>query len=174
MTTDGLVFPLWVLHFIPRLVPRIIIIKFIINTVIVWLYLKKHKKLNRLKIYCFRAYGSEKTTQPEINRRVVFGYALKAAVFSYFADFLGGVVMVGFLKAAPLEKYMDTYLVWSNWVSGFVHIFIVLMVGLLIYLYHRGMGRRLTLDRTEAHGLGLIMGIFTAPWFFFIPTAWLC
>ena len=170
----SLIFPLWITHFMPRLIPQILIIKFIINTLIVNLYLKKHKKFNRLKIYCFRAFGSEKTTQPEINRGVVFGYSLKAAVFGYFANFLGGVVMVGFLEMAPFDKYMDTYLVWSNFVSGFVHILIVLLVGILIYLYHRKMARSLNLDSAEAHGLGLIMAILTAPWFFFIPTAWLC
>jgi hypothetical protein len=170
----NLIFPLWVFPFILRFIPLILLAKFVTNTAIVWLYLKKHKKFNRLKIYCFRAYGSEKTTQPEINNRVVFGYAFKAAVFGYFTNVLGGIVMIWLLETALFGKYIDTYLVWSNFISGFIHIFVVLLVGLLIYLYHRRMGRRLNLDSVEAHGLGLTMGILTAPWFFFIPTSWLC
>lgn len=170
----NLIFPLWVLYFIPRLIPLILVKNFVINTVIVWLYLRKHKKFNELKIYCFRALGSEKTTQLRIDNRVVLGYAFKAAVFGYFANSLGGVVMIWLLDTAPFDKYIDTYLVWSNFISGFIYIFIALFSGLLIYLYHRRMGRSLNLDSAEAHGLGLIMGVLTAPWFFFIPTAWLC
>ena len=168
----NLIFPLWIFPFIPRLIPLVLVLNFAIDTAIVWLYLKKHKKFNELKIYCFRAFGSEKTTQPEINNRVVFGYAFKAAVFGYFANFLGGVVMVWLLETAPFDKYIDTYLVWSNFISGFIHIFVVLLVGLLVYLYHRRMARSLNMNSVEAHGLGLIMAILTAPWFFFVPVAW--
>ncbi len=170
----NLIFPLWVFPFIPKLILPAFAISFAIDSVITWIYLKKHKKLNNPKIYCFRAFGSEKTTLPEINNRAVLGYSFKAALFGYFADFLGGVMMIGLLETAPFDKYIDTYLVWSNFVSGLVHILIVLLIGFLIYLYHRRMGKRLNLDAAEAHGLGLIMGILTAPWFFFVPTAWLC
>jgi hypothetical protein len=169
----NLIFPLWVFPFIPKRIPLAVAIKFVIYAAIVWMYLKKHKKLNNPKIYCFRAFGSEKTTLSKIDNRVVLRYSFKAAIFGYFADFLGGVIMVGLLETAPFDKYIDTHLVWSNLISGIVHIFIVISVGLLIYLYHRRMGSGLNLDPTEAHGLGLVMGILTAPWFFFIPTAWL-
>lgn len=168
----NLIFPLWVYPFILKFIPLILAAYFVIDAVITWLYLKKHNKFNSLRIYCFRAFGSEKTTQREINKRVVFGYAFKAAVFAYFADVLGGMLMIWFLETAPFCDYIDTELVWSNFVSGFMHFFVVLLVGLLIYLYHRGKGKSLNLNSAEAHGLGLIMGILTAPWFFFVPVAW--
>jgi hypothetical protein len=169
----NLIFPLWVYPFIIEYIPLFLAPYFAVYAIIVWLYLKKHKKFNNLKIYCFRAFGSEKTTQREINRGVVFGYAFKAAVFAYFANVLGGMALIWFLKTPPFSKYIDTDFIWSNFISGLVHVLVVLLVGLLIYLYHRRAGRSLNLTAAETHGLGLVMGILTAPWFFFLPIAWL-
>lgn len=169
----NLIFPLWVFPFIPTRIPLAVAVNFVIDAVIIWVYLKKHKKLNNPKIYCFRAFGSEKTTMPEIDNRMILRYSFKAALFGWFADFLGGVAMVGLLETAPFDKYIDTYLVWSNFISGLLHILVVLLVGFLIYLYHRRKGKKLNLDVAEARSLGLVMGILTAPWFFFVPTAWL-
>lgn len=166
----NLIFPLWVFPFIPTLIPRAFAVKFAIDAIIVWIYLKKHKKFNNLKIYCFRAPGSERTNLPQIDSRAVFRYSFKAAIFGYFADFLGGVAMIGLLETTPFDQYIDTYYVWSNFISGLLHVLVILPVGILIYLYHRSMGKRLNLNTAEAHGLGLIMGILTAPWFFLIPT----
>ena len=169
----NLIFPLWVFPFIPRRVPLAFAVYFVIYTILVWLYLKRHKKFNRLKIYCFRAPGSEKTTLPEINSKVVVRYAFKAAVFGYFADFLGGMVMLGILETEALGKYINTDFLWSNYISGLLHIFVVFLVGFLIYLYHRRLGRSLNLNSAEANSFGFIMGILTAPWFYLIPTVWL-
>ncbi|WP_213974882.1 MULTISPECIES: hypothetical protein [Tepidanaerobacter] len=170
----NLIFPIWVFPFIPARIPIVFVVNFVIDAAVIWLYLKKHKKLNNPKIYCFRAFGSEKTTQPQIDNRMVLRYSFRAALFGYFADFLGGMLMVGLLETARLAKYIDTYFVWSNFVSGLMHILVTLLVGFLIYKHHRRVGKkRLNLSADEARGLGLAVGILTAPWFFLIPTAWL-
>ena len=78
--------------------------------------------------------------------------------------------MVSLLNSAVFFKYVDTDFLWSNFISGSVHVIIVLFIVILIYLYHRRMGGKLGLKYTKARGLGLIIGILTAPCFFLIPT----
>lgn len=168
----NLIFPLWVFPFIPRRIPLVFLVNFAVDAAIIWIYIKRHNKLNNPKIYCFMTGISERTNKPELNKGVVWGYSFKSAVFSYFADCLGGVLMVFLLEIAPFDRYIDNYHVWSNFVSSAAHVLIVIFIGFLVYLYHRHKGKRLNLSETESHGLGLIMGVLTAPWFFFIPTAW--
>ncbi len=171
--SHNMIFPIWVYPFIPKSMFLAFTIKLALHTIIVYIYFKKQKELNNPQIYCFRAFGSERSSRPKINSKVIFRYSFRAALFSCFTDYLAGIIMVSLLNSAVFFKYVDTDFLWSNFISGSVHVIIVLFIGILIYLYHRRMGRKLGLKYTKARGLGLIMGILTAPWFFLIPTIWL-
>lgn len=170
-----MVFPLWTLSFTPKFLPAAFAINFVINMITVWIYLKIHKKFNKLKIYCFRAPGSQQQTQIEISNRLVFKYCVRAAFFGCFAIFLGGTAIGGLIKKFPIiDEYIDTFYVWSSFASGFFHILVAFFVGFIIYRYHRRMAKsRLGLDAAEASFLGIVIGFLTVPEFFFIPASWL-
>lgn len=169
-----MIFPLWTLPFTPKFLPAAFTINFAINMIVVWIYLKIHKKFNKPKIYCFRAPGSEQQVQIEISSQLVFKYCARAAFFGCFAIFLGGAAIGGLLKKFPIDKYVDTFYVWTSFTSGFFHILISFVVGFLIYRYHRRMAKnRLGLGVAEASFLGKLIGFLTAPEFFLIPASWL-
>lgn len=174
-TFSLMVFPLWTLPFTPKFFPAAFGLNFAINIIVVWTYLKLHKKFNKPKIYCFMAPGSQQQTQIEINNRLVFKYCLRAAFFGCFTVFLGGTAIGLLLKKFPIiDKYIDTFYVWSSFASGFFHILIAIFAGFIVYHYHRRMVKiRLGLDTAEASFLGIVIGLLTVPEFFLIPASWL-
>lgn len=165
----NLIFPIWVFVFMPNLIPVIFAINFMIDGAIIWYYLKRHNKFNNIRIYCFRSMGSEQDLKQELNKRTILSYTFQAALFGYAADFFGGIVMLELLEVFPFNK-LDYYHIWSNFTSVLLHILVIFIVGFMIYLFHRYRGRRLNLSPAEAKGLGIVMGIFTAPWVILIPT----
>ncbi|MEW6244609.1 MAG: hypothetical protein AB1497_10190 [Bacillota bacterium] len=165
LTAYNVVFPIWMLLIIPNLIPVTLVANFLIDGAVISFYLVRVNKFP-----FFRAGdGPDLPVRP--SPQAFWRYLLMAVVAGYVADFMGMGVMLLAAEMLP-HAVLDIYRVYTGLVSVAVHLLVVLLVGLLVFAFHLWAGRRLLLTWREAFGLGLAMGIITAPWFFLIPTAW--
>jgi hypothetical protein len=143
----NLIFPLWLVAFLPPFVFGILLGNLIIDGLVITLTLKKHAvKLEKweLRILILKAWG-----------------------LGFLSDIIGVMILLGL--TSPLS--VDEYNPWVNPGTFSVYLFVVAAVGVIIYLFNVSLCKKQgDIPPEVANKVGMAMGFFTAPWLFFIPT----
>ena len=152
----NLILPVWLILMIPQLWWLVLPANFLVDLTVLWLGLK-HLGVENRKGLC---------------RQAVW----KVWIFGFLSDFVGAGLMLvwniwditgsDFLMAVnfnPFER-LDAFL----WVTACVAV-----TGLILYLVNRNYClKKLPLTPEQRNSLALILSVFTAPWLFYLPTAW--
>ncbi|MDD3429928.1 MAG: hypothetical protein PHG02_08000 [Oscillospiraceae bacterium] len=161
----NLIFPVWLLWLIPITWLVILPANFIIDLTVILLTLR-HLKVDEIK-------------------KKAKSVILKTWIFGFVADFIGTVGMflasvIDFDFNTPIGKWW--YQNISNAVSynpfssvwGFLWVTVcVIITALFIYLFnYKICFKKLDLSPPQKKALALSMAVFTAPYVFYLPTAW--
>lgn len=143
----NLIFPVWILYIVHPL--GIIIALFgnaVIDTAIIYFYIRKHD----LQIYDFRWY---------IGKTILLGF---------LADLVGAIILISLYS---MNGVFDYIFLWDNALNVIVHIIVVLVVGILIYVFNRWNYKDSVLTLKQQKHLSIGLAIITMPYTFLIPAS---
>ena len=152
----NLILPVWLLLAMPQLWVVVLPANFFIDLGVLWLTMKH--------------LGIE-------NRRAVWGKTIRRVwIWGFLADFVGAGMMLvwniwdvtdsGFLMSVNYNPFqrLDAFL----WVTACVAV-----TGLILYLGNRRFCLKdLPVTPEQRNSLAWSLSVFTAPWLFYLPTAW--
>lgn len=152
----NMIFPLWLMLWFPPLWIIVLPANFCIDLLVLWLAMK-HAGLENRKALCKQAI-------------------LKVWLMGFAMDFVGGLCMIlwnildvtssEFLMAVNYNPF--THLGGFLWVS-----FCVALTGVLLYFVNKKFClKKLDITEQQKHNIALAISVFTAPYLFYLPTAW--
>ena len=154
----NVIFPVWMLLLFPQLWIITLPLNFLIDWSVLWF------AMGRLQI-------------PRERRKKLCNHVILLVwLLGFIADFIGAFFMfvwniVDFDEVAfgnsimyhPFQRY-DSLL----WVT-----FCVVLTAVIIYFFNRYIAlRNLPLENSYIHRLSMALAVFTAPYLFYLPTAW--
>lgn len=161
----NIIFPIWLLWLIPTTWIVVLPANFIIDLLLVVLTLK-YLKVENIK---------------PIAKSIIF----KVWIFGFLADFIGTFLMllsniIDFDYNTPIGEWWYNNITNAVSYNPFTSIYAILWVtvcvvitAILIYIFnYRLVLRKSGLEDSQKKKLALSLAIFTAPYTFFIPTAW--
>ncbi len=161
----NIIFPIWLLWLIPTTWIVVLPANFIIDLLLVVLTLK-YLKVESIK---------------PIAKSIIF----KVWIFGFLADFIGTFLMllsniIDFDYNTPIGEWWYNNITNAVSYNPFTSIYAILWVtvcvvitAILIYIFnYRLVLRKSSLEDSQKKKLALSLAIFTAPYTFFIPTAW--
>jgi len=161
----NIIFPIWLLWLIPTTWIVVLPANFIIDLLLVVLTLK-YLKVENIK---------------PIAKSIIF----KVWIFGFLADFIGTFLMllsniIDFDYNTPIGEWWYNNITNAVSYNPFTSIYAILWVtvcvvitAILIYIFnYRLVLRKSSLEDSQKKKLALSLAIFTAPYTFFIPTAW--
>jgi beta-lactamase regulating signal transducer with metallopeptidase domain len=161
----NIIFPIWLLWLIPTTWIVVLPANFIIDVLFVVLTLK-YLKVESIK---------------PIAKSIIF----KVWIFGFLADFIGTLLMlfsnrIDFDYNTPIGEWWYNNITNAVSYNPFTSIYAILWVtvcvvitAILIYIFnYRLVLRKSGLEDSQKKKLALSLAIFTAPYTFFIPTAW--
>ena len=161
----NIIFPIWLLWLIPTTWIVVLPANFIIDLLLVVLTLK-YLKVENIK---------------PIAKSIIF----KVWIFGFLADFIGTFLMllsniIDFDYNTPIGEWWYNNITNAVSYNPFTSIYAILWVtvcvvitAILIYIFNYTLVlRKSSLEDSQKKKLALSLAIFTAPYTFFIPTAW--
>lgn len=161
----NIIFPIWLLWLIPTTWIVVLPANFIIDLLLVVLTLM-YLKVESIK---------------PIAKSIIF----KVWIFGFLADFIGTFLMllsniIDFDYNTPIGEWWYNNITNAVSYNPFTSIYAILWVtvcvvitAILIYIFnYRLVLRKSGLEDSQKKKLALSLAIFTAPYTFFIPTAW--
>lgn len=163
----NLIFPIWILWLIPLAWVVVLPANFIIDSLVVLLTLKCLKIKDKKTIY----------------RKTI----LKVWGFGFLSDFIGTAVMLipilidsNLSMDTPIGRWWYENLTNSVSYNPLENIFAILWVSLavlvaawFIYLFNYKVSfKKLEIENSMKKKLALSLAVFTAPYLFYLPTAW--
>ncbi|MBO8170904.1 MAG: hypothetical protein H0Z33_03325 [Bacillaceae bacterium] len=151
MRLYNVIFPLWMIIFFPPVLFFVLPANLLIDGLVIYLTLK----LSGVPVHFNRTFG---------------GLVLRAWVFGFFADIVGGLFLLIMLFVDP--ERLSEYTIWNSPLTIFMYTIAVLIAGLMIYRFNVYLGRKYGYTEKVVKRLGIAMGVVTVPWVFFVPTSW--
>lgn len=152
----NLIFPVWLLLWFPPLWIVAVPANFCIDLLVLWLAMKQAGLENRKEL-CKKAI-------------------VKVWLMGFAADFVGGLGMIfwnivdvadaDFLLAVNYDPFsrLDGFL----WVTA-----CVALTGVILYFANKKFClKKLPITEAQRHQIALALAVFTAPYLFYLPTAW--
>lgn len=162
VTLYNVIFPLWFAIFIPPLILIPLIGNFFIDAIVLLLAMKINK--------------TDKSF--DILKKVIF----KTWIFGFIADIIGVAMLMrlGYLKAYYQMNYSLTsdagffneYEPFKTFSTFSCYLVVILVVGGIIAGINNKILLKQGFEKSMAKRIGIILGLFTAPWSFLIPTYW--
>ena len=144
----NLIFPVWMLfYFIPFLLLISLVGNVLIDTAIVSFYAKRSGML-----------------LSELKWNIVF-----TIIFGFIADIIGGILLMFIYDKTSNE--INYFHIWSNPLNVIVHILVILLVGLLIFVFNRIIYSNSFMDKKDAIKLSLALTLITMPYTFLISAS---
>ncbi|WDV47845.1 hypothetical protein PV797_09170 [Clostridiaceae bacterium M8S5] len=153
----NVIFPLWMILFLPPVIFVTICGNFIIDLLVLILcyYIYKVKCQYPLKTFCFKNI-------------------FKVFIFGFVADFIGALLL--FVTVTLFDDYLPNGITNSIMINPFSNIYgfmivalAMLIVGFLIYILNHRFTFKYIEDAMLRFKLSLTIAIITIPWTFMIP-----
>lgn len=145
----NIIFPFFIMVFIPPYIIVAIIGNLIIDASIIIIILKKDGYYDAL----------QKSTI-KITILKIFG-------LGFLADIIGMSVLITLYGL--YQPTINYFRIWDNPISIIAHLSVIVITGVLIFFFNKFIFSRLHLDKKTVFKLSMAMAIITAPWTFLIP-----
>ncbi len=144
----NVIFPLWILMFVPPLLFIPLIGNLLIDGLIVYTVLRICKA--------------------RLPRKLYMSSVLKVWGLGFLSDIIGAVLLY---LLHEIFYELDLYDIWRSPITVVCYIGVIIIVGTLICIFNVRVYKKLGLEKKVYSKIALTMGIVTAPWMFLIPTS---
>jgi len=164
MKVYNVIFPIWLIIFLPPVIIVTLIGNFLIDSLVV--------------VACFHAF---RLASPSMDLKTFYKKSIvKVWLFGFLADFIGAALLLltGLAGEAVLQLSDDLlggifYDPYSHPAALVILFACTLLSGFFIFLFnYRLTFRKLIEDQKTRFKVALVLAITTMPWTFLLPTKW--